>query len=508
MKREFVLLGWIAALALPMTAQRAYTQADARGGMEQLAPVKSVDWNSTGLYQNRNGLHFWDFETPECVAQWSCYDADGDGNGWEVDEYYSVNGGSCCLTSRSYNGDDLNPDNWLISPQVKLDGTLTINAMNHSPYWPDVITVYVCTGDLVSVDDFVAISGSIVAPADWTAYSFDLSAYGGQMGHFAIRHHDSHGCLRVLVDDISIGCLPTVPENVYIQPGTDWAEISWEDSDDDMWSLRYRVYDPAAGGLYEDFEDCTESLPEGWMALDSDGDGYNWMVWDPVAAGDGPGDGELLWGNKCAASSSFEEVALIPDNWLITPEVRLSGELKLWAAAQDDYYRYEHFTVYVTTGDPTDLEGYVPLSDLLLANTVLTEYTFDLSDFAGMKGHVAIRHHLSYNQYLLGIDNVLVGIPGAEWICINGIVAPSCVLLGDLEENTEYEVQIRATDGTNVSKWTDSFIFKTGDKTAVGEIEAVEKGDDTYYNLTGRKMNADNLPAGIYIHNGKKVLVK
>jgi hypothetical protein len=29
-----------------------------------------------------------------------------------------------------------------------------------------------------------------------------------------------------------------------------------------------------------------------------------------------------------------------------------------------------------------------------------------------------------------------------------------------------------------------------------------------YYNIMGQKMDANNLPAGIYIHNGKKVLVK
>jgi hypothetical protein len=34
------------------------------------------------------------------------------------------------------------------------------------------------------------------------------------------------------------------------------------------------------------------------------------------------------------------------------------------------------------------------------------------------------------------------------------------------------------------------------------------KGDNNYYNLMGQKMNGNNLPAGIYIHNGKKIIVR
>jgi len=46
-----------------------------------------------------------------------------------------------------------------------------------------------------------------------------------------------------------------------------------------------------------------------------------------------------------------------------------------------------------------------------------------------------------------------------------------------------------------------------GGNTAVQEVKAAVE-DGVYYNLMGQKMNAGNLPAGIYIHNGKKVMVK
>ena len=45
-------------------------------------------------------------------------------------------------------------------------------------------------------------------------------------------------------------------------------------------------------------------------------------------------------------------------------------------------------------------------------------------------------------------------------------------------------------------------------KTGVEEVSVAATGDDAYYNLMGQKFTAGKLPAGIYIHNGKKVVVK
>lgn len=63
--------------------------------------------------------------------------------------------------------------------------------------------------------------------------------------------------------------------------------------------------------------------------------------------------------------------------------------------------------------------------------------------------------------------------------------------------------------GTNVELPVTKIEFAYNEHhTSVSEIEAAENQDSPYYNLMGQKMNAGNLPAGIYIHNGKKVLVK
>ena len=39
--------------------------------------------------------------------------------------------------------------------------------------------------------------------------------------------------------------------------------------------------------------------------------------------------------------------------------------------------------------------------------------------------------------------------------------------------------------------------------------DPVTNGDNAYYNMMGQRFtNGNSLPAGIYIHNGKKVVIK
>ena len=160
----------MAALALPMMAQKATaTKADAmarndRSQMEEIIPFK-VNENAAPTFKMNRGQMLWDFETDDQFNGWLIYDADGDGYNWEVDDYYSYNGGTISLTSRSYYSGALEPDNWLISPEVTLEGDLTIHAMNYSGSWPDVFAVYVFVGGqpetVEDFENFVPISEDI-----------------------------------------------------------------------------------------------------------------------------------------------------------------------------------------------------------------------------------------------------------------------------------------------------------------------------------------------------------
>ena len=305
--------------------------------------------------------------------------------------------------------------------------------------------------------------------------------------------------------------VPTTPEAVVVEPGKTNANVAWVDEDDAAWNLRYRLYDPegAAGETYFwDFEDAQaedNSLPGGWTSIDADGDGYGWYHLNQAAEG----NWNCHSGNGHVTSASYMGGVLYPNDWLVSPQVTLNGSLSFWAAGQDASWADEVFAVYVTTGDPNDVDSYVKISDDITATGVVTEYTFDLSEYAGQEGYVAIRHYNVSDMFRLNIDDVTIGggEQEAEWTYVYDITDLSYLIEG-LAENTTYEVQVQATDGEQTSDWTESVIFTTKTKTSIEEVQAQVKGDNNYYNLMGQKMNPANLPAGIYIHNGQKIIVK
>ena len=514
MKKLVLLL--MAALALPVMAQMTATKAEMmrsqdRDKMEIFAPVKAFDASAITVAEKTRGGYLWDFESDESLEGWMSYDADGDGYGWQIDDYYSYNGGTYSLTSRSYYGGALSPDNWLISPMVNLDGMLSIFTENYLSSYPDKIKVYVCVGepDFDNIEEcFVPISDFIQPGTDWEEHTFDLSEYAGAEGCFAIRHYDCYDEYRILVDYISLGFTPdpvaTTPEELSVEPGTNDASVIWTDNDDSNWNLRYRVYTEPTGYFW-DFEDCVGALPEGFTTNDADGDGYDWMLWDPESLGYDPGDGIALNGTKCAASASYQGGILYPDNWLITPEVNLNGELSFYAGGQDPSYASEVFAVYVSVGD----REWVKISEDITATSPIQKYTFDLSEYEGMTGQVAIRHYNVYDMFRLNIDDIMIGTPSeeAEWIYVDGLEDTEFVIDG-LDPETTYEVQVQAYNEFNESPWTESCIFTTTKKTSIEEISTDVKGDNRYYNMMGQQVDGNNLPAGIYIHNGKKILVK
>ena len=519
-KLSLILL--MAVLALPMMAQVFANKSEAmapkpdRSTIKQnpYSPIKAFDWNLVAADMTRDTETIvWDFEDEEDYEGWMSLDNDGDGYGWEVEDYYA-NSGTYSLTSRSYYGGALDPDNWLISPEVPLGGTLSFFAMNYLTYYADNFAVYVCVGDPENVNDFVQISELITPPTTWTEYTFDLSEYAGQTGCFAFRHFNSYDMFRLFIDDVTYtfenGPVTPVPVELEAIPGVDKANISWVDDENAGWTLRYRPYtpEPEMTGYFWDFEDETELS---WTSEDADGDGFGWFLWDPVSLGYDPGDGVRLFGTKCATSASYNGYgALTPDDWMISPKVTLGKTLSFWAAGQDPSYASEVFAVYVKTEDRGE---FVKISDDITATSPIEEYTFDLSEYEGMEGYVAIRHYNCYDMFRLNIDNVLIGempepVEQAEWIYVDNINEPNFTLT-DLDPETTYEVQVQGISEDGIpSKWSESLIFTTeGDVTSVQEISAATV-DGAYYNLMGQKMNPNNLPAGIYIHNGKKIVVK
>lgn len=159
--------------------------------------------------------------------------------------------------------------------------------------------------------------------------------------------------------------------------------------------------------LKEGFE--LGSLPAGWSVIDSDGDGYNWD------ASHSSNNFMTHTGDGVIASASFINGVgpLTPDNWLITPAVNVSANatLSFWVAGQDANYVAEHFSVYLSsTGTAVSDFTTILLNDQVTTQT-MTQYTIDLSPYAGQTVYIAFRHHNCTNMYWLNLDNVEIFIP-------------------------------------------------------------------------------------------------
>ena len=177
---------------------------------------------------NRDEL-FYDFEDGTTQG-WTTLDADGDGYNWQNASVlmagYSIpshGDGEDCMSSQSYDNTAgaLTPDNYLISPQIVLGGSIHFYACAQDASWAaEHFGVAVSTTNNTSASAFTTIQEwtltgkSVGAPTNftrsgnraqgsWYEYTVDLSAYSGS-GYVAIRHFNCTDMFYINVDDITI----------------------------------------------------------------------------------------------------------------------------------------------------------------------------------------------------------------------------------------------------------------------------------------------------------------
>ncbi len=283
----------------------------------------------------------------------------------------------------------------------------------------------------------------------------DFNFKSGVAYYFYIKVVGTNDAVFLEIDDPNA---PKVPENIEVVPGKNSAKVSWvETNNAEEWNLRYRPLVPDDKKNY--FWDLNDdSQFEGWLALDNDGDGYNWSV----SAIDDEGTDFVFF-----SASYYNGAALTPDNWLISPEIALGGELSFDAFSSSPSYPDEVFQVYVLQGEfdeNTTTEDFEAISEEITSTADITNYKFDLSGYEG-KGRFAIRHFNCSDQYYFIVDNIKVekqdGMYPFDWSEIDGIAENPFTLEG-LEEDTTYELQLQSVKGEETSAWSESVEFTTG----------------------------------------------
>ena len=162
----------------------------------------------------------------------------------------------------------------------------------------------------------------------------------------------------------------------------------------------------------------------GWTVIDADGDGNTWYLSISTSASGHDGQPGLM------TSASYASTALNPDNYLVSPKMKLDGKITFYACAQDASYAAEHFGVAVSTAGGTNPEDFTMVQewDMTAAPSLAPSanfnasagafrsprrvqgnwylYEVDLSSYAGAEGYVAIRHYNCTDMFRLNVDDI------------------------------------------------------------------------------------------------------
>ena len=157
------------------------------------------------------------------------------------------------------------------------------------------------------------------------------------------------------------------------------------------------------------FQGTTGNSPHSWMhnteytAYDSNGNQI-------VPACHNSSSGMMLSESYISASTSGgnDAQAVIPDNYLVSPQIRLGGSITFYAASRMSNYYAEKFSVLVSESGNNSASNFTHTElTVTLTSNSWNQYTVDLSAYSGM-GYVAIRHFDCTDQHLLYIDDITI----------------------------------------------------------------------------------------------------
>ncbi len=368
----------------------------------------------------------------------------------------------------------LTPNNFLVSPRVTLPENAVMlfyaSAMDEA-YPAEHFGVAISTTVNDDPSAFTLLQEwTLSAKGDenrqggWHRYSVDLSAYAGQEVYLAIRHFNSTDKFAMCVDEIFVGnynakfllysdiildgqtvatyqygrhyllntdgfadgSSHTTTIRAYYEDGTTLEnECAWTYRTSDhfqgsptglqaqsdgnqvqlSWTLPEMTNPVIVDELYYDFADSTLS---DLTLIDANHDGQQFRVYPYGGYGGGIGLRSFSWMNGPGA--------LNPDNFIVTPRLTPSENGRITFMACDADMPGiapdpEHFGVAVSTTGNTNAADFVMIEEWNSTGSY-TEYSADLSAYAGQQIYVAIRHFNTTGEtYFLCVDNIrLTGI--------------------------------------------------------------------------------------------------
>ena len=419
-------------------------------------------------------------------TDWRTFDATQFG-----DNNVTNHSGDYVAMSRSWSSDAYSVDNWLITPQVTLDGTLKYWVMDDGQYH-EHYDIYVSTTG-TDIGDFTLLYEPGDASSTWTEVSVDLSSYAGQTGYIAFRHTDEDQDF-LFIDDFGI----------YNEvPASAWTTISTTETSAVLTGLNPETeYEVQVQAVYADGESkwvsATFTTPSETDApidltatdVKATTATLNWtgsqdsytlqyreaLPVDPsepatiiLTAGDVWGDGSGYQMLLDADATAYGDVFTENGGWTAT-----------------DYSAFE-YTI------PTDAECDMNTTAVVFDNSVSIQIpagTYDwciLNPSSGDKIYIAASNGNvggRQNDYVFeagktyefvpaiygsndGID-VTVTRPMGEWVVVENVTTP--YELTGLEPETYYEWQVQGNLKEGTTEWSEMSSFTTLISITVGSL--------------------------------------
>ena len=191
------------------------------------------------------------------------------------------------------------------------------------------------------------------------------------------------------------------------------------------------------------------------------------------SAGNNSSSGFMLSESYISATTSGGTAygAVTPDNYLVSPQIRLGGSITFYAAARMSSYPAEKFSVLVSESGNNNASYFTHtlLTVTLTSSTYgWNAYTVDLSDYSGM-GYVAIRHYDCNDQHLLYIDDVTI-VEGMDQSSANGNFNYGETCIVTATPNTDYHFVNWTENGTAVSASASYSFTVTADRDLVANF--------------------------------------
>lgn len=252
------------------------------------------------------------------------------------------------------------------------------------------------------------------------------------------------------------------------------ANISWE-GNANSYNLRYGEVGTITAYNFDN------SQMGGWTTIDADGDGFNWAINtqdltyrsynQPEGLGYNGSTDMVISGSFCSNSNdeTYSGKPLFPDNYLVSPSLALGGTISFWAKGMDAADCAEVFGVAVSTSGNTNAANFTMVGETKTATAEWTLYSFDLSEYEGQNGYVAIRHFNCTDQDLLCVDDIEISAPGGALTTITGI-ADKNKALKELEKLTDYQVSVQAVYSGGTSAWAGVRFTTTNENPVPAEV--------------------------------------